>query len=129
MNALKIMALIIVSISFAFIMYSLTSNLWFFRKEEKIEGSKDLIIYRILQLAYDCYEKNFNLKGSVICGEFKIVSKEDILANEMLSRLDVRKIDKKNIFVENLRANSKVVIRYENGNIFIEGEKYERISS
>jgi len=129
MNAFKIMALIIVSISFAFLMYSLTSNLWFFRKEEKVEGGKDLIIYRILQLAYDCYEKNFNLKSSVICGGFKIVSKEDILASDILSRLDTRKIDKKNIFVENLRANSKVVVRYENGNIFIGEEKYERISS
>jgi len=129
MDTFKTLVLIIVSISFAFIMYSLTSNLWFFRKEEKIEGSKDLIISQILKLAYDCYEKNLNARGSIICEEFQVSSKEDISATEILSRLDKRRINENNFFVDDLHTNSKIIIRYENGNIFIEEEKYESVSS
>jgi hypothetical protein len=110
-------------------MYSLTSNLWFFRREEKIEGSKDLIISEILKLAYDCYEKNLNAKGSIICGEFQVSSKEDISATEILSRLDKRRINESNFFVDDLHANSKIIIRYEKGNVFIEEERYESVSS
>jgi hypothetical protein len=129
MDTFKTLVLIIVSISFAFIIYSLTSNLWFFRKGEKIEGSKDLIISQILKLAYDCYEKNLNTRGSIICGEFQVSSKEDISATEIFSRLDKRRINENNFFVDDLHASSKIIIRYENGNIFIEEEKYESVSS
>jgi hypothetical protein len=129
MDTFKTIVLIIVSISFTFIIYSLTSNLWFFRKEEKIEGSKDLIISQILKLAYDCYEKNLNARSSIICGKFQVLSKEDISATEILSRLDKRRINENNIFVDDLHAGSKIIIRYENGNIFIEEEKYESVSS
>jgi cytochrome c-type biogenesis protein CcmE len=129
MEPFKIMILIIVALAFSILMYSLTFNLWFFRKEESIKGDKDFVIYSILKIAYECYDKNLNLKGSVICGKIQISSNEDISKEEILSRLDKRRIEENKFFVESLRKNSKVIIRYENGNIFIEEEKYESISS
>jgi hypothetical protein len=129
MEAFKIMILIVVAISFSILMYSLTSNLFFFRKEEVIKGDKDLVIYSLLKIAYECYDSNLNVKASVICNKVQINSNEDILANEILSRLDKRRINENKFFAEDLRANSKVIIRYENGNIFIEEEKYESVSS
>jgi hypothetical protein len=128
MEPFKIMILIIVALAFSILMYSLTFNLWFFRKEEAIKGDKGFVIYSILKIAYECYDKNLDLKGSVICGKIQINSNEDISKEEILSRLDKRRIEENKFFVENLRSNSKVIIRYENGNIFIEEEKYESIS-
>ncbi len=129
MDIFKTMVLIIVAISFTFIMYSFVSNLWFFKKEERISGSKDLVISKILKLAYDCYQRNLNVKRSVICEKVQVLSSEDISADEIFSRLDERKINRNNFFVEDLHVGSKVIIRYENGNIFIEEEKYEGVSS
>jgi len=129
MNTFTTIVLIIVAIFFALLMFSLTSNLWFFKKEEKIEGSKDLIISQLLQLAYKCYQQNSNVKGSVICNKMQIFSNEDILADEILSKLNTEKINKDHFFAEDLHANSKVIIRCENGNIFIEEERYESVSS
>jgi len=129
MSTFKMMIFIIISLWISLIIYTLTSNLWFFRKEDRIGGSKELIISQVLRLAYSCYEKNFNVRGSVICERMEIVLNEDILASEILSKLDRRKISEDDIFVEDLSANSKIIIRYENGKIFIEEEKYEVISS
>lgn len=129
MDVFKTIVLIIVAISLTFIMYSIASNLWFFKKEERISGSKDFVISKILKLAYDCYQRNLNVKRSVICEKIQILPNEDISADEIFSRVDERKISRDNFFVEDLHVGSKVIIRYENGNIFIEEERYESISS
>ena len=129
MDLFKTTVLIIIAISFIFIVYSLVSNLWFFKKEDKISGSKDTVIFQILKLAYNCYQKNLNIKRSVICEKIQVFPNENISADEIFSRLDERKINRDNFFVEDLYVGSKVIIKYDNGNIFIEGEKYESISS
>jgi len=129
MDLFKTTVLIIIAISFIFIVYSLVSNLWFFKKEDKISGSKDTVIFQILKLAYNCYQKNLNIKRSVICEKIQVFPNENISADEIFSRLDERKINRDNFFVEDLYVGSKVIIKYDNGNIFIEEEKYESISS
>jgi len=129
MEPFRTFMLIIVALSFAFLMFSLVSNVWFFKKEDSIKGSKDLVIRKILQLAYDCYQKNLKVRGSIICAKIQISSTEDIFSGEILANLNRKKISEENFFVEDLHADSKIIIRYENGNIFIEEEKYESVSS
>jgi len=129
MDVLKTMVLIIVAISFSLLMYSLTSNLWFFHREEKISGSKDVIISEIVRKIHDCYQKNLNVKYSVICYRFALSSNENIYASEIISKINTNIVPVTNVFSEDLHSNSKVIIRFENGNIFVEEEKYESISS
>jgi len=129
MSAIKLIVFIVISLFASLTFYTLTSNLWFFKKDNKIVGSKDSVISKILQLVYSCYEKNINVKASVICERITIASNEDISAIEILSRLDKRKIEEDNVLVEDLSSNSRIIIRYENGKIFVEEEKYEVISS
>ena len=129
MSAIKLIVFIVISLFASLTFYTLTSDLWFFKKDNKIVGSKDSVISKILQLVYSCYEKNINVKASVICERITIASNEDISAIEILSRLDKRKIEEDNVLVEDLSSNSRIIIRYENGKIFVEEEKYEVISS
>jgi len=129
MDVLKTMVLIIVAISFSLLMYYLTSNLWFFHREEKVSGSKDVIISEIVRKIHDCYQKNLNVKYSVICYRFSLSSNEDIYASEIISKINTNIVPVNNVFPEDLHSNSKVIIRFENGNIFVEEEKYESISS
>ncbi len=125
----KTIMLTIVAIALIFLLISLTSNFWFFYKENKIKGSKDWIVSKILSEAYKCYSSNLGKKESIICSVLEINSQEDILADDITSKLDTSKISLDNFFAEDLPAKSKVIIRFENGKIFIEAEKHERVGS
>ncbi len=123
----KEIVLIIIAISITFIGIFLTSNLWFFHKEEEIGGSKEFVVNEILRKVYECFERNNGARKSIICFDLMIKSNEEIFCNDIKERIDEKKINPSNIFCEDLGKEGKVIIRYENGKIFVESEKYERI--
>jgi len=90
------------------------------RQESEIEGNKKFVIFRILSECYKCFEKNYPSKKSVICNVMTFKSSEPILASDLINNVDVSKLDKSRFKPEDLGKNGKIIIRYENGIIFVE---------
>lgn len=113
-----------------FILISFVSNLLRFYPKEKIEikGEKDLVLISISNYVHKCLEENRGKKGSFICFTIYFVSNEEISSTDIKNSLEKR-IDISKLNSEDLGISGEILIRYENGIIYIEKIKYERISS
>ena len=102
------------------LLFSITLNLLPSFKVKKLEGDKSFVIQQILRKSYDCFQKNYPRKESVICDRLTFSSREAIKSSDILESLDTSKLSKASLKAEDLGTNGEIIIRYENGIIYIE---------
>lgn len=95
-------------------------------KQVKIEGTKTYVLDTLAKLAKSCFERNTPRRASIICFELEFKSDGSISSSEIVERTGREGIPS---VADNIGDSGKIVIRYENQNIYIEKVKYERISS
>jgi len=97
--------------------------------EVKIQGDKATIINRITNLIYKCFGDNEGKRVSVICFQVDFKSDGEIYSSDILSKISNSKIDKNNVFVDDLGLSGKIIIRYENQSIYVKRVEIEGTSS
>lgn len=112
--------ILVASIVAIFIFISIAINFFnIFYKQEVFEGDKDFVAEKIIEHIYKCYQDNYPRKVSKICYEFIIKSFDDIDSSYIINLIDEKKIDKNNLEIDNVPKNSNIIIRYENGKIYV----------
>lgn len=98
-----------------------------FQEESRIEGDKGYVLSSIARLIQECFEKYEGRKESFICSEFYMSSSEEISSSDLLDYIDPTRVGR--IRVEDLGRFGDIIIRYEDGIIYVERVEHERISS
>ena len=123
--------LIIAALASMLVIISIASNLlhpfWF--KPKRLEGNSEIIVPELLRYVYQCYEKNYGRRESVVCYELEFSSKDEITSSYILEKLDESKVSKNSLVVEDLGRKGLILIRYENGKVYVKKVENERISS
>jgi hypothetical protein len=123
---------VIIGVVAIVILVSISSQFFklnFSQEKTKLSGEKTYVLNNLLNLIYECYEKNRGKTGSVICKEIIVNSAEDINSDEIINAVDTKRIEGTRVFAEDLKKSCEVTIRYENQNIYIETVKYERVGT
>ena len=108
----------------AIVLLSITSKLFPHPQKTELKGSKLEVLRDLAKIIQQCYSK---CSKNVVCKHLKINS-EKITAEEILNSLDYSKLGAE-VRVEGLSEKCEIVIRCENGILYVEKVKYERISS
>jgi len=122
---------ILVGIVGVLILISIVLNLWpnYPQGKIKIEGDKQYVVDSIVNLIYDCFEKNKGIKKSVICAQADIKSNEEVFSSDIINSINPSRIDVSKVKVEDLGYSTEIIIRYENQIIYVENVEYEGLST
>jgi len=112
--------LIFAGLAVMLLLLSLTLNLTPSFSSTSLEGSKQFIVQQLLKRSYECFQKNYPKKESVICYQFTFNCNEAISAVDLLNSLDTTKLSEDKLKAEDLGTNGKIIIRYENAIIYVE---------
>lgn len=121
---------VIAGMIFLYITFSIAFNIFRLRESNaEIRGEKSYIIDIIVEEAKRCLDKRGSLRTSFICKNIRFYSDSDILSGDVLNSAIKKGLDTSRISVEDIGRSGEIIIRYENGKIYIERVKHERVGS
>jgi len=111
--------LIFAGLTAMFLLLSIALNIVPGFENKNIEGNKQFVIQQLLKKCYECYQKHYPKRESIICDELTFKTNEEIYAQDFLDNLDTSKIPEESFEAEDIGLEGKIVIRYENSKIYM----------
>jgi hypothetical protein len=129
MELLKNLLLIIIAVAFILVLIGISWKVLNFapKQEFSLKGDKQKIIKKIVELIYECYEKNEYRKESVLCFQVSLDSDEIIYSNEITGKIDFSRIS--DVILPDTLQNNTIIIRYENKIVYLEITEGKRLGS